>query len=564
MTTQDYPQRLQAIYRHNRSSAILLNLFLFISTVVVANLILALVYTRYTEHRAYSTKLFYIKKYKTIDMAFEALMGEREIATQEEVMQLVMEMKKYGYDIHLGFLMSYMKQLDIDGNGMIDKHEFRSICNVLQCKISSGLKKDSWVENKFPKLYRSAPIQHLEKFVLGPAFKLVGLGVVLFSTLLTVIEYESPAFAKPLVEIMEHTMLDELVIVLYFVFEVLAMLTVYAWSDYWKSLSNRWDFFVTWAFVIIMADTLLFSEGVADKKDSQAMSNTQAISVMVILRTIRLIEMFEHIPALREILRVLHVALPALYKPIATFLACLYFFCCVGVGLYGGLVHKGAPNYGPGDDDDVFNMNDFGGATVMFLVQCIEGWVTAFVWKFSELRWWGPYVTLPFFLLFWVVMILVVFNVFTALLIDTFMTLGAKMKEELRRKATEDDPTAEEWRVLQSRTLQLGYQAHLAKARGDAEEAVRIRKELGDRMDNLRAEKTINAFKAFKRSNLKVTKFIDMDAEMFLKTDVDDDEETSAFVVTARGYVPAVIYRPSIIAATAKRELERDKIVNNS
>lgn len=207
--------------------------------------------------------------------------------------------------------------------------------------------------------------------------------------------------------------------------EVCLRLCVYSWSEYWAFLANRFDFFTT----IALLGSSVFEVMVAE-------AGTDVKRYMNILRLLRLLRMLKQIKRLRSVQFMVNIVIRLVDGSRDILLALgtvVFFFTTLSVQLWGGLLYKSHPKLANtewyGNSWFVLNFNDTIMAFGVWVVILICTYVPAFseaIANTSSVP--GLWFVFP---IFYVIGVMIVFDLVKAFTIEMFMYLSnQRVKEE--------------------------------------------------------------------------------------------------------------------------------------
>jgi len=429
-TTDAFVDRFLPTYSKYRSTGLLWLLFLVIVHVLFLSLVLDTLVSAYTEYHEESEKHAYHEKMHAVTKIFKKLLasseGSSEKLSKDAFVEFTQEFSNSPCNRPISEAMAgdMFRAVNKRGTGDLSKKEFLDACRLITLHPWTT-RKFSALEKRYPGLWESAGFQWFKEQVDGEDKRFDGfMNMVLFINLgLVVIEtvYDMNDWQEtPLMESLE------LIFAFVYLTEVCLRLSVYSWQEYWAFGSNRFDFFTTFALLGSSAFELFLSE-------SGNAANLKRY--MNILRLLRLLRMVKQIKRMRSVQFMVNTVIKLVLgsKDILTALGVvIYFFTMLSIQLWGGLLYSTNPALEETSWKEskwfVLNFNDFLMAFGVWIVTLLCEYVPQFtqaIARASSIP--GCWMIFP---IFYVVGVMIVFELVKAFTIEMFMDLNKKRNEE--------------------------------------------------------------------------------------------------------------------------------------
>ena len=198
--------------------------------------------------------------------------------------------------------------------------------------------------------------------------------------------------------------------------ELSLKLATIPFDKYWLEGANRFDFFVT--NLLLVVSIVWVSPSIIIPQE--------ALRYFTILRLLRLLELVKQTKRFNFIFTCLASMAQGCVPVILSVFVATAMFSILGGHLYGGLVYGTNPDLEDSgyfaDNLDVLNFNDFGMSLMTFAGMIVSGGpVTNLIEGFGLVGPGGHALSTVFFFTNYYFVILVLFNVFIAFIIDAFM-----------------------------------------------------------------------------------------------------------------------------------------------
>jgi hypothetical protein len=442
-TTGDFvPDFMIAVYANNRLYVLLFVPFLFLTIVIFAQVIIAVVYQKYQGRMSEEVAGFGKGREAGIERAFYLLAKRVEGSEQLAILYDEFEMVIREYiqspqtpsSVDPVIMRVTFDALDDDASGHLDLEEFREICDILEHDIWTTPIRGE-LERFCPCVAGTAALAGLNDFV-EDHLSTVTDGVLVVNACLIILESWYDLHQRPEPPYLET--LDTF-FTLWYLFDVLANIAVTSFGTYWAGAKitfagtkvtsvgnqNKFDFFTT--FAILGANLYNASPGYSIDRD--------VLRLLNILRILRLVKLLLRIEEVKTVAMTIWRMLTTSIDVLVLNLFVLFTWASIGVQAFGGTLTESfkASDVDPraeaaGYDGSflVLNFNDLPSAMVsMFVVMLCQWWgvlADACLSVFGTTT--SGYIgVLLFFVSYYVLAVLVAFNVLVAFAIDAFIAL---------------------------------------------------------------------------------------------------------------------------------------------
>ena len=228
---------------------------------------------------------------------------------------------------------------------------------------------------------------------------------------------------------------------LLFIGELMAKVGVYTLPDYLASKSNRFDFLITFSALIgqILLWTTLKPDnwsGTPEKVETWPWG----LKVLLLVRFSRVLRLLASIKRFETIFSTFMTLLPKFSTLIMMVVTIFYLYAAIGMGLFGGQVYAGNPILMANSTDaggaafggaDYYpnNFNDFASALVtLFELMIVNNW---FIIQNGITAAYGSQWARAYFISFWLVAVMILFNLVIAFVLDVFLEKQADTDRKL-------------------------------------------------------------------------------------------------------------------------------------
>mmetsp|Transcript_99541 Transcript_99541/g.172793 ORF Transcript_99541/g.172793 Transcript_99541/m.172793 type:complete len:948 (+) Transcript_99541:27-2870(+) len=433
MTGAAFPDNVTAVLKQSHWYALVFYPFMGLSFFLFTQLMLAVVYNAYSGETEDRLKDFYIQRSKGLAKTFGLLSVENEqgekiikIDTFSSLVDVLSCWPRFKGRLRKQDSEVLFEALDDDSTGTLSMNEFFDACSILQYTIWSTSMQSIFLRKcKFPGLGL------VEKFVASGWLQHWTEAVLIANAIFIVIQsyydfanYDEPKFF-PYIEFFFS--------VIYMV-EVVMKLLVESFQYYWSKMSNRFDFFVSW--VLFLGGSLVFYDEQMDTSTGWHLD--EVMQYFNILRVLRLLRLFTQVPRLKKMCICIGKFCQVSGDMVILFFISTTLLAIVGVQVFGGLLYPGSTDSEgdfAGAGFDVLGFNDLTGAFLALMDMMVTAYSPEYAQAMDEVL---PIET-PFLkiecigeiycMVVFFLSVNIAFNIFTAFLIDIFVSLEEALEE---------------------------------------------------------------------------------------------------------------------------------------
>uniref|UniRef100_A0A3Q0SDG6 Two pore segment channel 3 n=1 Tax=Amphilophus citrinellus TaxID=61819 RepID=A0A3Q0SDG6_AMPCI len=416
VTTANSPDIMMPAYNASFIFAAFFILYILINTYIFMSVFLAVVYNNYKKYlKEEIRQLVRAKRHKMV-RAFAVLQEPREEggepvvtrATWNQVVQLVQPNLS---NAHRELLWSVS---DDKNQGAIGKVAFVQLADLLNIEVITLKSRPHPLQWLCPTLYQSAPSRLLCRMVQHRAFVIVYDLIILVNAVFIGLDEENPMIAN-----------SEWVFLALYILEILLKLYVFEPRDFF-SKHSFWNWFDTIVVIAALIATIINSA----MKTSKDFSSQQILDIVFILRVLRLVRVVDSIKRFRTIINTLIRIGPAILTFGQLILVVYYIFAMVGMELFKGKVTF----YGQSSTDPakaycgnpLLNGTDF--AKLNYCKNNFNNVVSSFILlvELTVVNQCSGFVTVThisariFFVLFHIIVVIVILNIFVAFVLEAF------------------------------------------------------------------------------------------------------------------------------------------------
>ncbi|KAK3267902.1 mitochondrial thiamine pyrophosphate transporter, partial [Cymbomonas tetramitiformis] len=364
LTSANYPDIMMPAYIKQRASCLFFILFLVGGLFFFMNLILAVVYKKFTDQDEEFNSQFKVNREMALKRAFTLLDADNNGALSvEEVMELFLELQRYqSFASHIDEQSCPLmfKNLDTSGSKDIDLDEWSKVCSILQDQIRGPL-GPSYFEVNFPSL------SGIKDAVDSAWFDSLINALLTLNGVTLILESRDALIGRSTHN--DHTNggswlnAVELTFTIVLALEVALKIVTKGWSRYWNANHvNRFDFGVT--VITVLATAYVYLPG--------ASNDPHTIRFILLLRLPRMFVLLLNVPKFKVVAITFTHMLPAASKLLKTLLCLMFVFAVLGVHLFGGKIntdsdgstyhkiqHGGKYNVGAFHDSEHYYYNNF-------------------------------------------------------------------------------------------------------------------------------------------------------------------------------------------------------------
>ncbi|XP_030591488.1 two pore segment channel 3 isoform X2 [Archocentrus centrarchus] len=432
VTTANSPDIMMPAYNASFIFAAFFILYILINTYIFMSVFLAVVYNNYKKYlKEEIRQLVRAKRHKMV-RAFAVLQELREEggepvvtrATWNQVVQLVQPNLS---NAHRELLWSVS---DDKNQGAIGKVAFVQLADLLNIEVITLKSRPHPLQWLCPTLYQSAPSRLLCRMVQHRAFVIVYDLIILVNAVFIGLDEGNPMIAN-----------SEWVFLALYILEILLKLYVFEPRDFF-SKHSFWNWFDTVVVIAALIATIINSA----MKTSKDFSSQQILDIVFILRVLRLVRVVDSIKRFRTIINTLIRIGPAILTFGQLILVVYYIFAMVGMELFKGKVTF----YGQSSTDPakaycgnpLLNGTDF--AKLNYCKNNFNNVVSSFILlvELTVVNQWhvlsSGFVTVThisariFFVLFHIIVVIVILNIFVAFVLEAFFVEYSVDKSDLQ------------------------------------------------------------------------------------------------------------------------------------
>eukprot|EP00933_Yihiella_yeosuensis_P020344 TRINITY_DN16316_c0_g1_i1.p1 TRINITY_DN16316_c0_g1~~TRINITY_DN16316_c0_g1_i1.p1 ORF type:complete len:1621 (-),score=384.37 TRINITY_DN16316_c0_g1_i1:116-4978(-) len=325
-----------------------------------------------------------------------------------------------------------------NNNGEITTKNWCEICNLVTSSLQVCPNYPEYSVQKYwwGRLLRKAVWEPKEQ----PAFDNLMNNILLVNLVLVLIESAynlndwgaAPAWTDYL----------ELIFSFVYVGEVACKLAVKSWEEYWASPANRFDYGTTW--LLLCSSLLPYLPVALLPFDVKRYAN-----ILRLLRLLRVVKQLKSLSSVQFLVSTVTKMVGAAQDILALLGTVVFFFTCLSVQLYGGVMYKGAPGLDETEYKEkqwyVFNFNDMPMAFGVWFTQLLCEYVPTNAEalqktsKFGSVAW----LIFPFF---YFISVAIMFEILLAFTVEAYVQLGeeAEMEEEPEEESESESEEEEE------------------------------------------------------------------------------------------------------------------------
>uniref|UniRef100_A0AAX7SVN6 Ion transport domain-containing protein n=1 Tax=Astatotilapia calliptera TaxID=8154 RepID=A0AAX7SVN6_ASTCA len=433
VTTANSPDVMMPAYNANFFFAVFFIVYILINTYIFMSVFLAVVYNNYKKYLKEEVRqLVRAKRHKMV-RAFGVLQEQREeggepVVTQASWNQLVRLVQPNLSNAHRELLWSVS---DDKNQGAIGKVAFVQLADLLNIEIITIKSRPHPLQSLCPSLYQSAPSKLLCQLVQHRAFVMVYDLIILVNAVFIGLDEENPMIAN-----------SEWVFLALYILEILLKLYVFEPRVFF-SKHSFWNWFDTVIVISALIATIVNSV----MKSSSHFSSRQILDIVFILRVLRLIRVVDSIKRFRTIINTLIRIGPAILTFGQLIIVVYYIFAMVGMELFKGKVtfyeqsstdpakaYCGNPLLN-GTDFAKLNYckNNFNDVVSSFILlvelTVVNQWHDILYSGFATVTHISARI---FFVLFHVIVVIVILNIFVAFVLEAFFVEYSVDKSDLQ------------------------------------------------------------------------------------------------------------------------------------
>ncbi|XP_060767242.1 two pore segment channel 3 isoform X2 [Neoarius graeffei] len=432
VTTANSPDVMMPAYNYSSFFAIFFILYIVINTYTFMSVFLAVVYNNYKKYLKEEVRQLVRAKRQKLCRAFSLLQevggaGDEPTVSQTRWNQLVRLVQPDISNAHRELLWSVC---DPQSTGHTGKVAFVQLADLLNIQVITLKSRTHPLDRWIPAVYQSTFSKLIHTMVKHRVFVYVYDVIILINAVFIGLDEENPAVS-----------MAEWVFLTLYILEILLKLYTFEPRTFFAK-HQFWNWFDT----IIIVSALLATIINTALKSSGGYTSRQVLDIVFILRVLRLIRVVDTIPRFRAIIN----TLIKIGAPMLTFgqliLVVYYIFAMVGMELF-----KGKVQYFDGDsvkpehqfcgnvllNGSAFarnnycknNFNDVVSSFILLLELTVVNQWHVLAGGFTAVTHVSARI---FFILFHVVVVIIIINIFVAFILEAFFIEYMVEKSELQ------------------------------------------------------------------------------------------------------------------------------------
>ncbi|XP_061535300.1 two pore segment channel 3 isoform X1 [Phycodurus eques] len=434
VTTANSPDVMMPAYDAGSAFAVFFIVYVLVNTYIFMSVFLAVVFNNYKKYLKEEVRQLVRAKWRKMARAFAVLRESPEdggegrgepLVSRASWNRLVRSVQPDISRAHTELLWSVS---DDDNRGAIDERSFVQLADLLNIEVITLKSRPHPLDRLCPALYRSAPSRLVCRSVRHRAFAVAYDVVILINAVFIGLDEEEPMIAN-----------SEWAFLALYLLEILLKLYVIEPRTFF-SAHSFWNWFDTIIVVCALVATVIN----AALESSGRYTSRQILDIVFILRVLRLIRVVDSIERFRTIMNTLIRIGPAILTFGQLVLVVYYVFAVVGMELFAGKVkfYEDAGDPARADCGNAllrgsafarlgYCKNNFNNVVAAFvlLVQLtvVNQWhilssgFTAVTHKSARI----------YFVLFHVVVVIVIINIFVAFVLEAFFLEYSLDKSDL-------------------------------------------------------------------------------------------------------------------------------------
>ncbi|XP_061584965.1 two pore segment channel 3 [Cololabis saira] len=437
VTTANSPDVMMPAYNANSVFAIFFILYILINTYIFMSVFLAVVYNNYKKHLKEEVRqLVRAKRHKMV-RAFSVLQERRDDAGTSDVGEPAVSQDSWNRlvrlvqpDISNGHRELLWRVSDSSSRGAIGKAAFVQLADLLNIEVITLKCRPHPFSRWFPAVYRSAPSRLVCRMVQHRGFVITYDLIILVNAVFIGLDEGSALIAH-----------SEWVFLALYVLELLLKLYVFEPKAFFSRRHRFWNWFDT----IIVVSALIATIINTALKSSAGYTSRQILDIVFILRVLRLIRVVDSINKFRAIINTLVRIGPAILTFGQLIVVIYYIFAMVGMELFKNKIQFFSD---PNDPSRVFcgnpllNRTDF--AKLDYCKNNFNNVASSFILlvELTVVNQWHvlssgfaavTHVSARiFFVLFHIVVVIVIINIFVAFVLEAFFVEYSVDKSDLQ------------------------------------------------------------------------------------------------------------------------------------
>uniref|UniRef100_A0A4W6E7I5 Two pore segment channel 3 n=1 Tax=Lates calcarifer TaxID=8187 RepID=A0A4W6E7I5_LATCA len=427
VTTANSPDVMMPAYNASFVFAIFFIVYILINTYIFMSVFLAVVYNNYKKYLKEEVRQLVRAKRHKMARAFAVLQEQREeggelVVTQANWNQVVRLVRPDISNAHRELLWSVS---DDKNQGSIGKVAFVQLADLLNIEVITLKSRPHPLHSLCPAFYLSAPSRLLCRIVQHRAFVIVYDLIILVNAVFIGLDEENPMIAN-----------SEWVFLALYLLEILLKLYVFEPRAFF-SRHSFWNWFDT----IIVISALIATIVNSAMKSSGGYTSRQILDIVFILRVLRLIRVVDSIQRFRAIINTLIRIGPMILTFGQLIIVVYYVFAMLGMELFKGKVKFFED---PNDPAKAYCGNpllkDTAFAQLNYCKNNFNNVVSSFILllELTVVNQCSGFATVThisariFFVLFHILVVIVIINIFVAFVLEAFFVEYSVDKSDLQ------------------------------------------------------------------------------------------------------------------------------------
>lgn len=428
VTTANSPDIMMPAYNASFIFAIFFILYILINTYIFMSVFLAVVYNNYKKYLKEEVRQLVRARRHKMARAFAVLQeGAEPVVIQERWNQLVRLVRPDISNAHRELLWNVC---DDKNQGTIGKVAFMQLADLLNIEVITLKSRPHPLQALCPTLYLSAPSRLLCRLVQHRAFVITYDLIILVNAIFIGLDEENQVIAN-----------SEWAFLSLYLLEILLKLYVFEPRGFF-SKHNFWNWFDT----IIVVSALVATVVNSTVESASGYNSRQILDIIFILRVLRLIRVVDSIQRFRAIINTLIRIGPAILTFGQLIIVVYYIFAMVGMELFKGKVTF----YANDSEDpakaycgnDLLKGTDF--AKLNYCKNNFNNVVSSFILlvELTVVNQWhvlsSGFASVThvsariFFVLFHIVVVIIIINIFVAFVLEAFFVEYSVDKSDLQ------------------------------------------------------------------------------------------------------------------------------------
>eukprot|EP01061_Rhynchopus_euleeides_P014803 TRINITY_DN25500_c0_g1_i7.p1 TRINITY_DN25500_c0_g1~~TRINITY_DN25500_c0_g1_i7.p1 ORF type:complete len:1037 (+),score=389.20 TRINITY_DN25500_c0_g1_i7:68-3178(+) len=324
--------------------------------------------------------------------------------------------------------------LDLNGSGFVDNKQFRNLYELMQLKVKIVRDSRLFVEKMLPSwVFNSCFFQAFLRFGRGKWLDRIIAVHIFASVVLMAVHYtyiaDQVSSGNPYLNpTWYHFMYAEIAVGVVFDVETLIKVMCLGWSDYWSKKWNRYDFTMTVlnGFIYVSLGTLGWYTG-WDKAMAMVMelqtntveksqSTPDLIMIVLLARLVRVVRIVSEHKQFRYILKTFSNILPIFAAYISVVFIVYFYFVSIGMIFLRDVEIPLTTQYSQ-SNYYALNFDSFYSSSItLWCIMIVNNWfVIVDGYRAAKGDW-----VIIYFVLFWLICVILLMNVVTALVVEVW------------------------------------------------------------------------------------------------------------------------------------------------